>query len=41
MRDKEEAEKERQKEHKNKIILQKQMRDMQLIEAKKKKEAEA
>ena len=41
MRDKEEMEKEKQRELKNKILHQKQMRDMQLIEAKKKKEVDA
>lgn len=41
MKDKEEAEREKQLERKGKIIMQKQMRDIQLIEAKKRKEQEA
>jgi hypothetical protein len=41
MKDKEEAEREKQLERKGKIIMQKQMRDVQLIEAKKRKELEA
>jgi hypothetical protein len=41
MRDKEETERAKQKELKDKIMHQKQMRDMQLLEAKRKKEADA
>ena len=41
MKEKEELEQAKQREMKNKIYQQKQMRDIQLLEAKRKKESEA